>query len=142
MKRKNQWFEEFRHSRNKSKSKLLTLLAGKRNKSNWSQGKVIPSQQNSEPKKKIRSHHHPFKLKIKHPINKVEENKKTVKAFPSWILSSSSIKQYFNMGWCQTIKRPSCLLHNFNNTWNATTKKQRKISALASHKSKYKHTIV
>jgi hypothetical protein len=34
MKRKNQWFEEFRHSRNKSKSKLLTLLAGKTNKSN------------------------------------------------------------------------------------------------------------
>lgn len=56
--------------------------------------------------------------------------------------SSSSIKQYFNLGWCQTIKRPSCLLHNFNNTWHATAKKQRKISALASHKSKYKHTIV
>jgi hypothetical protein len=90
-KEKNQWFEEFRHSRNKSKSKLLTLLAGKTNKSNWSQGKAIPSQQNSEPKKKIRSHHHPFELKIKHPVNKVEENQKTVKAFPCWILQAAAL---------------------------------------------------
>jgi hypothetical protein len=76
-KEKNQWFEEFTHSRNKSKSKLLTL--------------IIPSQQNSEPKKKIRSHHHPFELKIKHPVNKVEENQKTVKAFPCWILQAAAL---------------------------------------------------
>ena len=141
-KEKNQWFEEFRHSRNKSKSKLLTLLAGKTNKSNWSQGKAIPSQQNSEPKKKIRSHHHPFELKIKHPVNKVEENQKTAKAFPCWILQAAALSNISIRGGVKQSKGLLVyyiilIIHDMQQL-----KKQRKISALASHKSKYKHTIV
>jgi hypothetical protein len=101
---------------------------------------LIPRKRHTEStyfgaKKEFRSHHHPFQL---FPT----KNKAHSQGFSFPNHSSSTISQFFNMGWWQVSKTPSSSLHNCNKTWIAATKNQWKVSELENYKSKHEHIIV